>query len=300
MSVVYSIRDWNTNFEVSQNRKVIKWSWVATPLKHDGKSFRRLMAMPDGATVYGAWMLIVQVAAKCPIRGILRDGDGPLTPEDLAIKTGCPISVFENALKVLTSQHIGWMLVEQWEGGGITLPLQERTEQDRTQPTNQPEKSPGSQQPSGHGTRPPATKPGTDGRTDGFDSSWEGVGDRLAALSITNWRQALSEAQACGCTPLHAHELIDFWEANPGRWKVGAIVWRFKHSNPQTPVDRCWPEPGQKSEEVAARETKRAATAKRISDEGRAMVIIKAGRLAKNPDEVIKAELAAAGLEWPR
>src|SRR5689334_12355649 len=118
VAVVYSIRDWHRHFEIAQSRKLTKpLTWVATPCKHDGKSFRRLMLSENGPAVYGAWMLIVQIAAKCPTRGVLADQDGPLTADDLAINTGCPSSVFENAIKVLTSQHIGWLVGEQWHGG---------------------------------------------------------------------------------------------------------------------------------------------------------------------------------------
>lgn len=119
--MLYSIRNWSEHYEKSQTKKVKHASWVPLPVKHDGKGFRRLMAMKNGAAIYGAWVLIVQVAAKCPTRGVLADGDGPLTAADLALKTGCPESVFSAALEVLSSPEVAWMLVARSQHAPSTL-----------------------------------------------------------------------------------------------------------------------------------------------------------------------------------
>lgn len=131
---LYVVRDWKTHYEVSQSRKVHKTlSWVALPCKHDGLGFRRIMALPDGPQVYGAWVLIVQVAAKCSPRGRLADERGPITAEELSFKTGCPQKFFERAIEVVSSERVGWLLVEKWERAGSELPLQDRTGQDITE-----------------------------------------------------------------------------------------------------------------------------------------------------------------------
>lgn len=105
----YLIRDWNEHFETAESRKLKKLSWVALPNKHDGKSFRRLMRMDDGMATYGVWVLIVQVASKCPKRGLLVDADGPLSAEDIADKTGVPEQLVSRALEVLSSERIKWI-----------------------------------------------------------------------------------------------------------------------------------------------------------------------------------------------
>ena len=79
------------------------------PNKHDGKSYRRLMRRPDGLAIYAAWILIVQVASKCRPRGVLADDTGPLTADDLAIKTDGPAETFATAMEVLSSPDIGWL-----------------------------------------------------------------------------------------------------------------------------------------------------------------------------------------------
>lgn len=131
MAVVVTIRDWDKHFECAQSRKVAgPLTWFPMPTKHDGKSFRRLMIHSDGPMVYAAWVLILAVAAKCPHRGRLADLDGPLTAADLELKTGFPATLFDEALKVLSSKDIAWVVVEEWEPSGATG--QDRTGQDRT------------------------------------------------------------------------------------------------------------------------------------------------------------------------
>lgn len=122
----YRIRDWENNYEVAQTRKVTgSLNWVAIPTKHDGKGYKRLMRRPDGPAVFAAWVLIVQVAAKCPTRGVLADSDGPLDADDLSDKTECPAEVFRNALNVLSDKSIGWLERQsvggKWERGGSTV-----------------------------------------------------------------------------------------------------------------------------------------------------------------------------------
>lgn len=114
MSVVYEVRDWERFYTVSQNRKNDPdkpLPWVAMRTKHDGKGYRRVIRLPDSMALLGAWMLIVEVAAKCPKHGRLEDADGPLSAIDLADKTGGDESVFQRALQVFSSQEVSWLSV---------------------------------------------------------------------------------------------------------------------------------------------------------------------------------------------
>lgn len=139
MTPVYSIRDWERNFEKAQSRKLDVMSWVAMPVKHDGLGYRRIISMPDGPLIYSAWVLMVQVAAKCKVRGVLADENGPLTADDLFVKTGCPVVVFEKAIEVLSSRQIGWLLVGDWETDGSQVSLQTgQDKQDKQNKTSAP------------------------------------------------------------------------------------------------------------------------------------------------------------------
>ena len=78
MTTRYRVRDWDQHFENSRSRDYKKLDWVPLPNKHDGKGYRRLIALENGPALFAAWVLIVQVASKCPQRGVLADEDGPL------------------------------------------------------------------------------------------------------------------------------------------------------------------------------------------------------------------------------
>lgn len=122
MTKLYSVKAWNKHYEKAQTRKVENAQWIPISVKHDGKGFRRLIAMPNGVAIYGAWILILQVAAKCkPTRGVLLDDDGPLTAEDLSLKTGAPDALIEEAFAVLSSDRIGWLVVSEWYLSGTRV-----------------------------------------------------------------------------------------------------------------------------------------------------------------------------------
>lgn len=137
MAMLYRVRDWGLHFENAQSRKVRKLNWVAVPNKHDGKSYRRLIQMQNGAALYGCWILLLEVASKCPQRGVLADGDGPLTADDIALKTGVSAALIDEALAQLSDPSIGWLeanslapLPVEWEHAtssagcsGSTLPV---------------------------------------------------------------------------------------------------------------------------------------------------------------------------------
>lgn len=122
---LYKIRDWKSNFESYESKRVKKLlNWVAMPTKHDGKSFRRLMRIDPSGALFGAWCILVQVAAKCPVRGILADSDGPLSAQDISDKTSLSIEVIEMALTKLSSPEISWL-----ESDNLVLPSEELKEE---------------------------------------------------------------------------------------------------------------------------------------------------------------------------
>lgn len=128
MATLYTIRNWSEKYENAGSRKVTgALDWFACPTKHDGLSYRRLMKRKDGMALYGAWIQIVAVAAKCEPRGVLQSEDGPLTAEDIAMKTGGDENTIRNALQVFSSKEVPWLT-------GSTLPVRpdEVALQDRT------------------------------------------------------------------------------------------------------------------------------------------------------------------------
>lgn len=108
--MIYRIRDWDKYFETHETRKLKRLAWVPVPNKHDGLGYRLLMAEPNGYQHYAAWLLLVQVASKCPRRGTLADDSGNgLNAEQLAAKTGAPSRAFAAAFEALVK--VGWLEV---------------------------------------------------------------------------------------------------------------------------------------------------------------------------------------------
>jgi hypothetical protein len=110
MMSLYRISQWDTLYETHETRKIKKaLAYVKLPNRFDGAGYRRLMTHEDGLTIFGAWILILEVASRCPIRGTLADANGPYTAEDIAMKTGTRAEQIEKALGVLSHPRIGWI-----------------------------------------------------------------------------------------------------------------------------------------------------------------------------------------------
>src|SRR4051812_20432981 len=98
---LYRIRDWESIYETAETRKLENLRWVPVPNKHDGLGFRRIAQHRSRSDLLAAWLLIVQVASKGRRgqRGSLSRDNRPLNAEDLALMTGFPAPMFEQALK---------------------------------------------------------------------------------------------------------------------------------------------------------------------------------------------------------
>lgn len=116
------IKDWDKHFENAQSRKVERLHWVPLPNKHDSVGFRRIAAMRNRAEIFTGWVLLVELASKMPKRGILADSGGtPLSCTEMALMTGFPEALFENAVEALKDPKIGW--IEEIPSTGSALPV---------------------------------------------------------------------------------------------------------------------------------------------------------------------------------
>lgn len=167
MTILYEVRDWERCYTVSQNRKNDPdkpLPWVAMRTKHDGKGYRRVIRLPDSMALLGAWMLIVEVAAKCPKHGRLEDADGPLSAIDLADKTGGDEAVFQRALQVFSSQEVSWL-------SATTLP--EHSQSIRTTGRNGTGQDGTGRNESKNPTSAPAATPLDGGKRSGSESGFD-------------------------------------------------------------------------------------------------------------------------------
>lgn len=119
---LYSITNWGKHYETHETKKLVALKWVPFPNKHDGLTFRKLGTERDSAALFGAWVLIAQIASKSDSgdRGRLIRNGNPMTARDMALVTGFPEKDFQRALDYFTQPAIGWMNVEIYQ---LDLPL---------------------------------------------------------------------------------------------------------------------------------------------------------------------------------
>ena len=139
------VANWEENFEIAQSRRRAgRLSWVAMPTRHDSRGYRRLIRGVNGVQHFAAWVVMVQVAARCHVRGILAEDRGiGLSATDLENMTDIPSGVFESAFVAL--EDIGWitrcvLVRDESDDAPTEVPLHNitvqnktKTEQDKTQ-----------------------------------------------------------------------------------------------------------------------------------------------------------------------
>ncbi len=107
--MVYRVVDWQKNFENSETRKLKHLRWVPVPNKHDGAAYGRLWSgeFPDAPGIFGAWVLILEVASKCSERGTLAKDGTAIGPREMSQRTRCPEPTYAAAFPALVT--IGWL-----------------------------------------------------------------------------------------------------------------------------------------------------------------------------------------------
>ena len=129
------VANWS-RFEPSDSRKCKSMQWVAVPINHNGLGYLEVMSHPDGIRMIGGWLLILQVAAQCPTRGLLvADSGRILGAREIALKTRSQEKDITDCIALLLEN--GWL--EEVESSGhhpdiirTSSGLQDRTVQDRT------------------------------------------------------------------------------------------------------------------------------------------------------------------------
>ena len=117
--LLYRIIGWDA-FENHESRKLKSLSWVAMPNHHDGAGYRSLVERPNGAALYGAWCVLVQIASRCPPpRGRIMSPGGPLGANELALKTGIPAATFDELFKIACDPSVGWLESISGDSPGI-------------------------------------------------------------------------------------------------------------------------------------------------------------------------------------
>jgi len=115
----YRIVDWERLYENNRTRDMKAMQWVPVPVKHDGFGYCSLVEK-NGAARLGAWLAILQTAAKSHPRGtLLRDGRHPHTAESIAVKTRLDAGIIAETIQVCLSESVQWLEVVDSQGNAI-------------------------------------------------------------------------------------------------------------------------------------------------------------------------------------
>ncbi len=115
MARLLRIRDWNVHFENSRTRQLKKLGWIPIPNDLSSYGLRQIANSENSAAIFGAFVLMLELASHCDPRGDLVRGNGEhYDAESLAHKTGFPQEAFESAIVVCS--RIGWIQVVDGDG----------------------------------------------------------------------------------------------------------------------------------------------------------------------------------------
>lgn len=297
---VHRIRDWKDHFEKADMRKSTRFHWVAMPTRHDGKGFKRISRMADAFVVFGAWNLIVQIAAKMPDPGTLLDDDGPVGPDEMELITGFPAEGFARALAVVTDPKIGWM--EAVEESELTPPSGDRPDGTRKPSGNRPatythtshnKHNSGARETVKSGARAESTPQPPEGdaavvealRTTGFGE--EDVGDLSAHPRATLERIDLANAN---------YDALEKQGRTKGS-RTGYVLWAIRDCETLSPQAGVKSANGRK---VAGQQIQQRQVEERQSEEDqRRQFELAAKVVSELPAPELNRYVAAAMQDWP-
>ena len=113
---VYRVVKWDDRYENNRTRGMKEMQWIPVKNSHDGDGYTFIMDLKDGPSIYGAWMVILQVASKCDPRGtLLRSNGTPHAPKSIGRLSRCPEAIIARAVEVLCSDDVAWLEVAEYQ-----------------------------------------------------------------------------------------------------------------------------------------------------------------------------------------
>jgi len=112
---MYRIREWNKHFETSRSRQVTVLRKVTIPNKDNGLALERILRHPQGATIFGMFVLLVELCSrqKAPRYGLLTDTGQPdgkaLEAQDIADMYFMDKGQVKTCLDFLSDVSVGWL-----------------------------------------------------------------------------------------------------------------------------------------------------------------------------------------------
>jgi len=97
---VIRIKEWDKIYENNKTRILQNLDRIQIPINWGSDGYLDMMDRKDGPAIFGAWIALVQVAAKCKIRGTLVRSNGLAhSPETICRLTRVPILTIKNMLE---------------------------------------------------------------------------------------------------------------------------------------------------------------------------------------------------------
>ena len=132
-----AIKDWDVLYENSETKKYKHLKWVPIPNKHDGQGWGELWNLPEAPEIFAAFIIMLEIASRCPKRGVIHKDGVSYGPREMALKSRAPEGIFFKAIPAL--MQIGW--IEEIEISGeirksSELPSANRIEQNRIEQNN--------------------------------------------------------------------------------------------------------------------------------------------------------------------
>jgi len=107
------IKNWHIYFENGQTRRIKNLTYSLSPVDHSSITRKALLRKgAAGHTALAVFSELVGLAARCPQRGLLVEGTGPITSEHIAAITGLGLSDVEAGLELLASKEVAWITHE--------------------------------------------------------------------------------------------------------------------------------------------------------------------------------------------
>jgi len=93
------VKNWDKIYENNKTRILKNLDRIQIPINWGSDGYLDMMEREDGSALFGAWIALIQVAAKCNKRGTLVRSNGlPHTQETISRLTRIPVETIKNML----------------------------------------------------------------------------------------------------------------------------------------------------------------------------------------------------------
>ena len=208
---VLRVTDWETHYENNRTRDMKNMQWVPVPNKHDGYGYC-LLVSENGAARLGAWVAILQTAAKSHPRGtLLRDGKHAHTAKTIAVKTRLEESAIQETIIECLRPEIGWLELVDIKGvTGLGAGIPQEGAEIPQEPARKGRE----------GNRKEENSYAASGEGESYDdSSISKPSSRFKKPTVPEVGAYVKERVASGAAQIDAGAFCDFYDSKG--WKVG-------------------------------------------------------------------------------